>query len=119
MINPKRLLIFFISAAILAVGAAVANNSTNNSQSKNTPNTLAIGATGMVSSAHPIATQAGLDILAAGGNAFDAAIAVAATLNVVEPMMSGVGGYGEMVIYGANKGEAQFLNSNGRIPATL
>lgn len=119
MINPRRLLIFFILTAMLAVGAVGANNSTNDSQNENTPTTPAIGAAGMVSSAHPIATQAGLDILAAGGNAFDAAIAVAATLNVVEPMMSGVGGYGAMVIYDANKRETKFLDSSGRVPATL
>ena len=61
------------------------------------------GKQGMVSSAHPIATQAGLRILKRGGNAFDAAVAVAATLNVVEPMMSGIGGYGTILIFDSKK----------------
>jgi gamma-glutamyltranspeptidase/glutathione hydrolase len=73
----------------------------------------------MVSSAHPLATEAGLAILAAGGNAFDASVAVAATLNVVEPMMSGMGGYGTILTYDAEEGQAQFLNSSGRIPKAL
>lgn len=74
---------------------------------------------GMVSSAHPLATEAGVAILSEGGNAFDAAIAVAATLNVVEPMMSGMGGYGTILIYDAEKSRARFLNSSGRIPKAL
>jgi len=70
----------------------------------------------MVSSAHPLATQVGLEVLEAGGNAFDAAVAVAATLNVVEPMMSGMGGYGTILVYSAQEGRARFLNASGRIP---
>jgi gamma-glutamyltranspeptidase/glutathione hydrolase len=73
----------------------------------------------MVSSAHPLATQAGLDTLARGGNAFDAAVAVGAALNVVEPYMSGIGGYGAMVIYDAEKGETRVLDAGSRTPATL
>ena len=72
---------------------------------------------GSVASAHPLATQAGLDVLENGGNAFDAAIAVASTLNVVEPMMSGIGGYGTILIYDAENKKIRYLNPSGRFPA--
>lgn len=77
------------------------------------------GIHGMVSTAHPIATKAGLDILKKGGNAFDAAVAIASTLNVVEPMMSGIGGYGTILIYDAKKSEIRFLDSSGKIPVAV
>jgi gamma-glutamyltranspeptidase/glutathione hydrolase len=83
------------------------------------PDGVASGQLGMVSSAHPIATRAGLEIRAAGGNAFDAAIAVAATLNVVEPMNSGVGGYGTILIYDVEEGRGRFLNASDRIPRAV
>jgi gamma-glutamyltranspeptidase/glutathione hydrolase len=79
----------------------------------------AVGTQGMVSSAHPLATEAGLEILRKGGNAFDAAVAVAAALNVVEPMMSGIGGYGTILVYDAKKNRIRFLDSSGRIPAAV
>lgn len=74
---------------------------------------------GMISTAHPLATEAGLLVLDAGGNAFDAAVAVAATLNVVEPAMSGMGGYGTILLYHAGSGRVRFLNSSGRLPAGI
>ncbi len=86
---------------------------------RSTPASPATGSSGMVSSANPLATQAGLEILDEGGNAFDAAVAVAASLNVVEPMMSGIGGYGAIVIYDAEEGRTRFLHASSKMPATL
>jgi gamma-glutamyltranspeptidase/glutathione hydrolase len=91
----------------------------SDSISENTSTNPAVGTSGMVSSANPLATQAGLDALQEGGNAFDAAVAVAAALNVVEPMMSGIGGYGAIVIYDAKKDETRFLDPGTKFPAAL
>src|SRR5215475_9385177 len=82
-----------------------------------TPKKPAAGTKGMVSTGHPLATQAGIEILEAGGNAFDAAVAVSAALNVVEPMMSGMGGFGVILMYDADKDALRCVDSSGRFPA--
>ena len=79
----------------------------------------AVSSNGMVSTAHPLATRAGLAILRAGGNAFDAAVTVASMLNVVEPMNSGIGGYGTILIYDAVRNRVRFLDSSGKIPLNV
>ena len=70
---------------------------------------------GMVSSAHPIASKIGLDILKSGGNAFDAAIAVHFTLAVVYPQAGNLGG-GGFVVYRLNDGEHGSLDFREKAP---
>jgi gamma-glutamyltranspeptidase / glutathione hydrolase len=74
---------------------------------------------GMVATSQPLATQVGLDVLKRGGNAVDAAIAVAAMLNVTEPMMTGVGGDMFAIVYWKKTGELKGLNASGRAPRAL
>ncbi len=69
-----------------------------------------------IASAHPLATQAGIDILAQGGNAFDAAIAVTATLAVVEPYSSGLGGGGFYLLYQAKTKRYVMLDARETAP---
>ena len=74
------------------------------------------GTKGMVSSAHPLSTLAGVRILLAGGNAFDAIVAVAAALNVAEPYMSGIAGVGYALLYNAKEERIRTLDYCGRTP---
>src|SRR5437667_10466933 len=78
---------------------------------------LIIGRRGAVAANHPLAVQAGLLALRAGGNAVDAAVATAATLAVVEPMMSGLGGDGFYHVYDQSTGRAVVFNGTGPAPA--
>ena len=71
---------------------------------------------GMVVTSQPLAAQAGLQILKRGGNAIDAAVATAAVLNLVEPMMEGLGGDLFAVIYLAKERKVYMLNASGTAP---
>ncbi|HUQ87621.1 MAG TPA: gamma-glutamyltransferase [Vicinamibacterales bacterium] len=72
--------------------------------------------TGMIASGHPLASETGIKILKAGGNAVDAAIAAWAVQGLTEPEMTGLGSDMLMLIYIAKTGEVKFINGTGVAP---
>jgi gamma-glutamyltranspeptidase / glutathione hydrolase len=93
---------------LLAVGQASAG--------RPTPEASAHPPGGVIASGHALATEAGLEMLRAGGNAFDAAVAVSATLSVVEPISSGLGGGGFFLLHDAGSGKDVFLDARETAP---
>ena len=74
-------------------------------------------AKGMVAASHPLAAQAGLEIIKKGGNAIDAAVAAAACLTVVEPTSNGIGGDAFALVW--SEGKLHGLNASGPAPASI
>src|SRR3954471_1570019 len=79
----------------------------------------ALGTGGAAASVDPLATAAAIDVLAKGGNAFDAAIAAAGVLGVVEPYSCGIGGGGFMTFRDAKSGKILTLDSREKAPAAM
>ena len=82
-------------------------------------NPVAYGTGGAVASVDPEATAAGLQVLRAGGNAVDAAVATAAALGVTEPYSAGVGGGGYLVYYNARSGRVSTLDGRETAPRSI
>ena len=108
-LQAYRFTLFFSVVAFFFIGCASVNVVD--------PSREATGYNGMVASAHPLASQVGVDILKAGGNAVDAAVAVGFALGVVEPNASGIGGGGLMLIWFADTRTAVFIDSREKAPA--
>ena len=72
---------------------------------------------GVVTAANPFGAEAGAQVLEAGGNAVDAAVAIAYALNVVEPQSAGIGGGGFMLIHLADGNRTFAIDSRERAPA--
>lgn len=101
-LTTKIIKIYFISVTVLTFGIVGLCYSQNQAG---------------VASAHSKATNAGINILKVGGNAFDAAVAVASTLSVVEPFGSGIGGGGFFLLYLADTDKYVFIDAREMAPA--
>lgn len=102
----KRASGFFAAAAVLFVFFG-------------TPASAADKPRAAIASAHTLATAAGFEALAQGGNAFDAAVAVAAALSVVEPQSSGIGGGGLFLLRRASDGKEVMIDARETAPAAV
>jgi gamma-glutamyltranspeptidase len=80
------------------------------------PSRVEVSGSAAVSSAHHLATEAGVEVLRQGGNPVDAAVAVSFAIGVVEPDASGVGGYGEMVLYLRHMDQPVVIEFLSRVP---
>ena len=115
----------FFAGVVMAAGVACAADvSANDSTPSAAKTSVSSGASqrpghAAIASANFLATNAGLEVLAKGGNAFDAAIAVAAALSVVEPESSGIGGGFMAVLHRAKDNKDTFIDARETAPAAV
>ncbi len=116
----KTLNISIVLSALIGLSACSQNANVNDALAETTLSAKKVSSTpsqAAIASAHPLATQAGMEILNQGGNAFDAAIAVAASLGVVEPYSAGIGGGGFWLIHDAKADKNIFIDAREKAPA--
>ncbi|MDP9083591.1 MAG: gamma-glutamyltransferase [Pseudomonadota bacterium] len=108
----------FILAVDFAVPPAFADDTARAARIHSPPSAVrpAVAHRAAIASAYPLASQAGQEILAAGGNAFDAAVAVSAALAVVEPSSSGLGGGGFYLLHRQADGFETMLDAREKAP---
>jgi len=112
-----RYLSIAFAISVAACSPSEQQSTTGSTTNQEAKPTAKIESQHAVASAHPLATQAGIEILNQGGNAFDAAIAVAATLGVVEPYSAGIGGGGFWLLYQADKQRYVFVDAREKAPS--
>ena len=110
-LRPLLLVLMLMFAADAAVHAASPASPTATRVRAHPPGAA-------IASGHALATKAGLEMIRAGGNAFDAAVAVSATLSVVEPISSGIGGGGFFLLHDAKTGKDIFVDARETAPAS-
>lgn len=107
------------SGVLLVVAAAsLPGQGYDRPASTRSARSMVLARRGMVATSQPLAAEAGIAILRKGGNAFDAAVACAAVLNVVEPMSTGIGGDVFVLAWPAREGRLVGLNGSGRSAST-
>ncbi|MFP4275806.1 MAG: gamma-glutamyltransferase family protein [Wenzhouxiangella sp.] len=120
MLNRQRLvgLMLSLGALFFVAGCAtIDGQSTDNAADHAAASGTAATATAGVAAAHPLAVEAGLGVLARGGTAADAAVAVQAMLSLVEPQSSGIGGGAFLLHYAAESGQITAFNGRETAPA--
>ena len=115
-LNTRPTSVFLFCMPLLVCAAAASDRPTGSSFATRSE---VIARHGMAATSHPLATQVALDILKAGGNAVDAAIAANAALGLMEPNSCGIGGDLFAIVWDAKTQRLHGLNASGRSPRSL